>query len=50
MKGINQESEMAEIKLALTFVKSNILEKKIKGIKELNDIIEKVGKPYYYNR
>jgi len=43
---IGQESECAEIKLAISLIKSTILEKKIKGVKELTDIIEKITRPY----
>lgn len=49
MKNIHMESECAEVKLALGFMKSSILEKKIKGIKELGDIIEKVSNTYKYS-
>ncbi|CAD8174555.1 unnamed protein product [Paramecium pentaurelia] len=39
---ISQECEGTEIKLAITLIKSSILEKKIKGVKELTEIIDKV--------
>lgn len=38
-----------EVRLALTFMKSGILEKKIRGVKELTDLIEKTTKSFMYN-
>jgi hypothetical protein len=34
----------------LIFIKSNILEKKVKGVKELTDIVEKTTKSFNYGR
>ena len=34
--------------MALIFIKSGILEKKIRGVKELTDLIEKITKNYTY--
>ncbi|CAD8115825.1 unnamed protein product [Paramecium sonneborni] len=39
---ISQECECTEIKLAITLIKSSILEKKIKGVKELTETIDKI--------
>lgn len=44
---ISQECECAEVKLAILLIKSSILEKKIKGVKELTDLIDKISKPLY---
>jgi hypothetical protein len=46
---IHQESEQLEVRLALTFIRSGILEKKIRGVKELTDLIEKTTKTFMYN-
>lgn len=41
LNNISKECESTEIRLAISLIKSPILEKKIKGVKELNDIIER---------
>ena len=45
---IQQESEQLEVRLAITFIRSLFLDKKVRGVKELTDIIEKTNKNYMY--